>query len=93
MQQIGIRELRANLGSIVRRVRAGETVEVTEHGHAVARLVPLRHPSRLQQLVAEGKVTLPEGSLAELLDRERRPLQAGERPLSDIVAELREDER
>jgi prevent-host-death family protein len=93
MQQIGIRELRANLGSIVRRVRGGETVELTEHGHPVARLVPLRHRSRLQQMVAEGSVTLPEGSLADLLDRERRPLQPGERPLSAILAELRADER
>jgi prevent-host-death family protein len=93
MQQIGIRELRANLGSIVRRVRAGETVELTEHGHPVARLVPLRHHSRLQQMVAEGRLVPPQGSLAELLDRERRPLDAGERPLSAILAELRADER
>jgi hypothetical protein len=42
---------------------------------------------------AEGRVILPEGSLADLLDRERRPLQAGERPLSDVLAELREGER
>jgi prevent-host-death family protein len=93
MQQIGIRELRASLGSIVRRVRGGETVELTEHGHPVARLVPLRHPGRLQQLVAEGRATLPEGSLADLLDRDRRPLHAGERSLSDTLAELRDDER
>jgi prevent-host-death family protein len=93
VERIGIRELRANLGSVVRRVHAGETVELTEHGHPVARLVPLRHRSRLEQLVAEGRVTLPEGSLADLLDRERRPRQPGERPLSAILAELRADER
>src|SRR5215467_10998990 len=86
--RIGVRELRANLGSIVRRVRAGETVELTDHGHPVARLVPLHHPTRLQQLVAEGRVTLPEGSLADLLDREPRPLEPGERSLSAILAEL-----
>ena len=91
--RIGVRELRANLGSIVRRVRAGETVELTDHGHPVARLVPLHHPTRLQQLVAEGRVTLPEGSLADLLDREPRPLEPGERSLSAILEELRADER
>jgi prevent-host-death family protein len=91
--QIGIRELRANLGSIVRRVRGGETVELTEHGHPVARLVPLRHPTRLQQLVAEGRVSMPEGSLADLLDRAPRRLEPGERSLSAILAELRADER
>jgi prevent-host-death family protein len=93
MHQIGIRELRANLGSIVRRVQGGEPVEVTEHGHAVARLVPLRHRGRYEQLVAEGRVTPPEGSLADLLDRVPRPLQPGERPLSEILEELRDDER
>jgi prevent-host-death family protein len=93
MQQIGIRELRANLSSIVRRVRDGEIVELTEHGHPVARLVPLRHRSRLQQMVAEGRVTMAEGRLADLLDREPRPPQAGERPLSAILEELRADER
>jgi hypothetical protein len=43
--------------------------------------------------VAEGRVTLPEGSLTDLLDRERRPRQAGERPLSATLEELRADER
>jgi prevent-host-death family protein len=93
MQRMGIRELRANLGGVVRRVQAGETVEVTEHGHPVARIVPLRHRSRYDQMVAEGRIVPPEGSLADLLDRERRQLQPGERSLSEILAELRADER
>ena len=93
MTQIGIRELRANLGGIVRRVRAGETVELTDHGHPVARIVPLRHASRYEQLVAEGRIVPPEGSLGDLLDRGPEPPGAGERPLSEILAELRADER
>ncbi len=93
VQRIGIRELRANLGGVVRRVQGGETVEVTEHGHPVARIVPLRHRSRYDQMVAEGRIVPPEGSLADLLDRERRLPRPGERPLSEILAELRADER
>jgi prevent-host-death family protein len=93
VEQIGIRELRANLGGIVRRVQGGETVEVTEHGHPVARIVPLRHRSRYEQMVAEGRIVPPEGSLADLLDRERHQLRPGERSLSEILAELRADER
>jgi antitoxin (DNA-binding transcriptional repressor) of toxin-antitoxin stability system len=64
-----------------------------QHGHPVVRPVPLRHRGRLQQLVAEGRVTLADGSLADLLDRERRPREAGEVPLSAILAELRVGER
>jgi prevent-host-death family protein len=93
VNQIGIRELRANLGGIVRRVQAGETFELTDHGHPVARLVPLRHRSRYEQLVAEGRIVPPEGSLADLLEREREPSRPDERSLSEILADLRADER
>jgi len=93
MEQMGIRELRANLGGVVRRVQGGETIEVTDHGHPVARIVPLRHRSRYEQMVAEGRITPPEGSLADLLDHEPRPIEPGERSLSSILEELRADER
>jgi prevent-host-death family protein len=93
MEQMGIRELRANLGGVVRRVQGGETIEVTDHGHPVARIVPLRHRSRYEQMVAEGRITPPEGSLGDLLDHEPRPIEPGERSLSSILEELRADER
>jgi prevent-host-death family protein len=93
VNQVGIRELRANLSGIVRRVRAGETVELTEHGHPVARIVPLRHASRYEQMVGEGRITPPEGSLADLLQRGPESPGPAERPLSEILGELRADER
>lgn len=37
---IGIRELKSKLSECVREVKRGGTVVVTEHGRAVARLVP-----------------------------------------------------
>jgi len=59
LQTIGIRALRENLSKAIRRVRAGETLEVTDHGRPVARIVPIVAPARsLEQLVAEG-VLLP----------------------------------
>jgi len=33
--------------------------ELTEHGHPVARIVPLQHRSRYEQLVAEGRIVPP----------------------------------
>jgi prevent-host-death family protein len=37
---VGVRELRQNLSRYLERVKLGETLTVTEHGHEVARLVP-----------------------------------------------------
>ena len=58
MVRMGIRELRDNLTAAVRRVRAGEVVEVTHDGEPVALLtaVPRR---RLDRLLVLGDATLP----------------------------------
>lgn len=53
---MGIRELRDTLTQTIRRVRNGESIEITHDGEPVALLLPHR-PSRLEQLIAEGKVT------------------------------------
>lgn len=56
--RIGIRELRDNLPAVVRRVQAGETVEVTHHGSPVAILGPV--PSdRIARLITSGDVAAP----------------------------------
>lgn len=54
---VGIRELRSNLSQYVARVRAGETITVTDHGKPVAQLTPLAGGDKLSRLIAEGKVT------------------------------------
>lgn len=54
--RIGIRELRDTLTQTIRRVRAGETIEVTHDGEPVAVIAPYRR-SRLDQLIAEGRAT------------------------------------
>lgn len=37
-------------------MRDGHTVVVTEHGNVIAKIVPAAVPTRLEQLMAEGKV-------------------------------------
>jgi prevent-host-death family protein len=56
--RIGIRELRDTLTATIRRVRSGETFEVTHDGVPVAVLAPLAD-DRLQRLVAGGDLTPP----------------------------------
>jgi prevent-host-death family protein len=66
-KQVGIRELRQNLSVHLRRVRAGETLEVTEHGRPVAILAPVPEASTaLERLVASGRATAPIGDLLDL---------------------------
>jgi prevent-host-death family protein len=61
--RIGIRRLRENLSQAIRRVRAGETLEVTHRGQPVARLVPVgRRASKLDQMVAAGVLHAPRGA-------------------------------
>jgi len=58
---IGIRQLKAALSRQLRRVEAGETLEVTDRGRVIATINPVaakdEHPSvkRIWALVAAGK--------------------------------------
>ncbi|MBB2891677.1 type II toxin-antitoxin system Phd/YefM family antitoxin [Flexivirga oryzae] len=54
---IGVRELRDGLSRHLASVREGHTITVTDHGRPVARIVPIGVPTKLEQLVSDGKVT------------------------------------
>ena len=92
MVQMGVRDLKDNLSAALRQAAAGQVIEVTEHGHPLARIVPIHRRGGYEQLLAEGRVTLAEPEV-DLLDYEPPPLVPGERLGSDILAELRADER
>jgi prevent-host-death family protein len=87
--RVGVREIRQNLSVYLDRVKAGEALEITEHGTPVAVLAPL--PDRatlLQRLVSEGRATAPTIPW----DSIPPPLNIKlDRPLSEILDELRED--
>jgi len=87
---VGIRELRQNASAVLRKVAAGETVEVTDHGHPIARIVPLHTERTLDQLVAEGRATEAHGDLLAL---EPAAPAKGERRLSAVLEDMRADER
>lgn len=94
MNQVGVRELRQNASALLRRVQAGETLEVTDRGRPVARLVPVKLMGPMDQLIAEGRATAARYSLEESLRRfPPVPRPPGTRPASEILAEMREDER
>jgi len=79
-RQIGIRELRQSLSRAIEDVRRGETLEVTKAGEPVARIVPLGHARKLDQLIAEGKArpALRPLDLTRPLRKATGPMSASE---------------
>lgn len=65
MERVGVRELRRDASAILRRVAAGETVEVTDRGRPVAVLLRSM-PTGLARLEREGLLRRAEGDLLEL---------------------------
>jgi prevent-host-death family protein len=84
MEQIGIRELRDNLTATIRRVRAGETIEITNHRERVAVLAPAR-VDRFEQLYDASDIT-PGRALERPL---RRYPAVGEMTASQALEEDR----
>jgi prevent-host-death family protein len=91
MASVGIRELRQRASELLRRVAAGETIEVTDRGRPVALLSPLPEGGPLERLRAAGEVEPATADLDELPAPLR--LQAGQEPPSAVLARLRRDER
>jgi len=56
--EAGIRELKARLSAYLRRVKAGETLVITERGKPIGRIVPISQtmPVQLELLVQAGLV-------------------------------------
>lgn len=91
-ESIGIRELRQHASRYVAMAKAGRRIPVTDRGVLVAYLVPADEPrSTFERMVAAGQVRPATGSLTDLLPP--LPREPGERPLSEVLQEMRDEER
>jgi prevent-host-death family protein len=91
MLEIGVRELKASLSSMLRKVEDGEQIKVTVRGRHVADIVPAgarRGNERLRELVAEGKVTPAVRPLPD----HPPPAAPGRRSATAIVLADRDEE-
>lgn len=89
---VGLRDLRHHTSEVLARVRHGETVDVTEHGRLIARIVPAgeREPTPvLARLVESGRATLAQRPGY----RPRMRPATGTDRLSETLTELRDEER
>jgi prevent-host-death family protein len=66
MRSIGVRELRQQASRYLREVEQGETIEVTDRGRPIARLVPLPRAGALEELETSGRLTRAAGDVLEL---------------------------
>lgn len=83
--EIGVRSFRDRLSHYLRLARDGEPIVITDHGRAVARLVPISGERPLDRLISDGLVqparsrrrTLPTpvpaaGTVSDLVADQRR---------------------
>lgn len=87
--RVGTRELKSKLSEYLRRVKAGETIIVTEHGKTIGQIVPVK-PSldkRLKVMVDSGMV---EWSGEKYQPRKPAARTRGSKQVSDLVVEDRD---
>ena len=88
---VGMRELRHKTSEVLARVRHGETIDVTEYGRLVARIVPVDEREStpvLDRLAEDGRLR----RAARPGFRPRMRVGDGTDRLSDALAELRDEE-
>lgn len=90
---VGIRELRHNFRQFMDRVRRGERFVITDRGNPIGELVPhTRKLTGYERMLAEGRIIPaknPGGPWPEPLP----PAAPGEPTLSEILQEMRDEER
>jgi prevent-host-death family protein len=94
VHSIGIRELRQHASVYVDLVEKGGTVDITNRGRLVARLVPAQDvESPLERLIAAG-ILRPAEDPGSLLDVEpAAPVPEGQATATEILLQMRKEER
>lgn len=90
---VGVRELKSQLSEYLRRVKAGDTIVITERGKPIGRIVPenaerqLMLGEKVQRLLDSGEMEW-NGQEPEFI--EPIPLIRTDVSASDIIVEMRE---
>ena len=86
--RVGIRELKSRLSAYLQRVRAGETVLITDRGQPVGRIVPVAQPieDRLGAMAQAGLILWNGGKWEPMAPVART---RGERTVAELLVEDR----
>ena len=85
---VGVRELKSHLSEYLRKVKAGRTIVITEHGKTVGRIVPA------SQSLEEKMQAMVQAGLAEWNGQKLKPMKPVARikeghSVADIIIEDR----
>ncbi len=89
MKSYGVRELRQSASQILQEVKNGSVVEITELGETVARISPVQK-SNWQDFINSGLVSPAQTSRHRKIKKYKIK---GNRTTTDILRELRDEER
>ncbi len=86
---VGTRELKNHLSRYLQRVKAGETIIITERGNPVGQIMPIQHDltDRLKKLAEAGMI---EWNGESLKPYQPKVVNRSEHQLSDLISEDRE---
>jgi prevent-host-death family protein len=91
MRQVEIKELRRHVDRYLNAVQDGETIQVVDRGHPVARLVPLPQSDAIEDPVSSGELAPSSGNALDLVSP-IRPVEGKPMP-SEVLAADRAGER
>lgn len=89
-QTVGVRELRQSASKILDQVKEGATIEITEHGVPVARLVPITK-SLFEEYLAAGLI-IPAENPDWCFEMPTIKLKS-KKSSTQVLMEMREEER
>jgi prevent-host-death family protein len=95
METVTVSELNQQTARVLERIKAGETLEISEYGKPVARLVPAVPTTGvplLDQLIAQGRA-IPAAAPGPIPPTPPRDEQEDGVSLTDTLAQMRADER
>jgi prevent-host-death family protein len=92
MGAVSVTELNQQTAKVLERIKGGESLEVTEHGRTIARIVPvLANASIMDRLVSEGRAIAATST--DALFAPVPPVSRVVPSLTDALHDAREAER
>jgi prevent-host-death family protein len=89
ISKVGTRELKSKLSEYLRKVKAGETIIVTEHGKMIGQIIPIKPTleEKLQAVVAAG---VAEWNGKKLQPSQPAAVNRASQQIANLVAEDRD---
>ena len=95
METVTVSELNQQTAKVLERIKAGESLEISEYGKPIARIVPAvptTGVALLDRLIAQGRA-IPATAPGPIPPTPPRDERDGDVSLTDALAQMRADER